>query len=374
MQKPTRPVFRWMWIGALLLAVLGVIIPRLAREVQRHRIETEMARFEAHPSQQGIDRLSRLLATRAATKRQGERLLELLLYPRAVVRSAYPIGQLPVFSLEHPFHVSFPHADLSHEAELWIDGASPQRGSSCGGNFVDTSPLFYFLASVPQEPGVCDVEVRWRYGITWMASRTGWSGPSLSGPLPWSLLPQRTVRWSPSLQSKPDYTCSFTIPVRIQVVERQNAERIDLLSHPDLDRRMRGAFTVGGTLTASGTYDTPAGKRRYTCNTSIVFTSLPSPVAFRAALRLPNGTETALRDEYPRQYQARAGTSGIFAVRPAAPLLEETGRRQATLILTADPNQAYSDPAIKAIWNGTLELPISFEIDADAPPGGPPRP
>ena len=35
---------------------------------------------------------------------------------------------------------------------------------------------------------------------------------------------------------------------------------------------------------------------------------------------------------------------------------------EATIVLRADPNIAYNDPAIKAIWGGTLEFPISFSV------------
>ncbi len=40
----------------------------------------------------------------------------------------------------------------------------------------------------------------------------------------------------------------------------------------------------------------------------------------------------------------------------------EPGTYTGTLVLRADPNIAYTDPAMTAIWNGTLEYPISFTI------------
>ena len=33
-----------------------------------------------------------------------------------------------------------------------------------------------------------------------------------------------------------------------------------------------------------------------------------------------------------------------------------------TLVLRPDPDYAYEDPAIKSIWNGTLEFPISSSV------------
>ncbi len=42
--------------------------------------------------------------------------------------------------------------------------------------------------------------------------------------------------------------------------------------------------------------------------------------------------------------------------------IEEPGDYSATLILRPDPKYAYEDPAIKTLWNGTLEFPISFFV------------
>ena len=53
----------------------------------------------------------------------------------------------------------------------------------------------------------------------------------------------------------------------------------------------------------------------------------------------------------------RAGSSGNFQVNPSNFPMETPGRQTGTLILVPDPNLAYTDPAIKAIWNGTLEFP-----------------
>ena len=39
------------------------------------------------------------------------------------------------------------------------------------------------------------------------------------------------------------------------------------------------------------------------------------------------------------------------------------GEYKAAVVLRPDPNHAYEDPAIKEIWGGTLEFPITFAID-----------
>lgn len=367
--RPIRLVYRRLLFGVGLIAAVGLVAPRTARVVQRQRVEAAIARFEENPSQERADALIQLLTRKAANDAQGERILTRLLYPKVVARSAYPFGKTPVFSMERLYEVHFPHSTVSRQAALWVGGKERQGAGSQGGNVIGVGPEFYYLTLTAQEPGIYDVEIRYEYAVTRMTAKTRWSWAPFRGPLPWSLLPQRGNTWSAS-HSDPDYTCRFAVPVTLRIAEEGEAEKVDLLSNPELDERMRNAFAIGGTFAASGTYDTPAGKRRYTCNSSIVFSTLPSAVAFKAALRLANGVEVALPDAHPEPHRARANTSGIFPIRPAASLLAETGQQHATLILSPDVEHAYQDPAIKAIWDGTLEFPIQFTIavEDDRPP------
>jgi len=43
------------------------------------------------------------------------------------------------------------------------------------------------------------------------------------------------------------------------------------------------------------------------------------------------------------------------------------GDYEGTCVLRPDPNFAYDDPAIKEIWNGTLEFPMSFSLYEEMP-------
>jgi hypothetical protein len=47
-------------------------------------------------------------------------------------------------------------------------------------------------------------------------------------------------------------------------------------------------------------------------------------------------------------------------------MLDEPNTYTGSIVLRADPNRAYEDPAIKTIWDGELEFPVSFSVLAEA--------
>jgi hypothetical protein len=358
--KRVLPVFLCLLAGGAGVAfVWHVLVP----VVRSHQVDKAIARFEASPSQSSTEELARLLDQGTPAREQGERILKVLLYPKTVTRSAYPPGARLVFWVERPFQVCFAHATVSVSEGLWVDGKEKYGGGMKGRNTLDTRPHWHFLQPEPQGPGSHRAEVRYEYALTLMTQETFWSWHPLRGHLPWSLLPQRGTRWS-TPDSPPDYTCRFGVPVELKVVTRDAAERIVLLANPELDERMRGAFTAG-PINMFGTYITTGGNRSYAGAIEIAYSALPSAVAFKSTLRLATGDEITARDKYTGRRRARANESGRFQISAPDFLLEKTGKHQGTIILTPDPNYAYEDPAIQAIWNGTLEFPIRFTISPD---------
>ena len=90
---------------------------------------------------------------------------------------------------------------------------------------------------------------------------------------------------------------------------------------------------------------------------------LPVAAAFELSLRLPDGRELPWGDgRQPQHIRLRSGDYGQFVVDVGCFGLTEPGDYAGTLVLRPDPDYAYEDPAIKAIWNGTLEFPISFSV------------
>lgn len=360
-RRHVRPAFRCLLTGIALLGVAWFALPPIMQPRQRRAVEAVLARFEAGPSREGVNELVQLLDSRRLTAAQGERILKMLLYPNVITRPAYPLGKSPTCSLERPFRVRFAHAMASSQTEIWADGKRLNGSGGRGGASFDTTPVLYSLSSEPHGPGLYDEEIRHEYEIDYMPAKTTWSWNPGRGRLPRSLLPRKRTSYTQGTDVS--YRCDFTVPIQFRVVEEDEAETIALLSDPELDERMRRTFAVSSRHRSSGTYHTLAGKRSYaSSNNWIEFDILPSAVSFKAALRLANGDEIPARGKYPTQYQRRANMSGELQVVLQNLLLEEPGDYRATLILTPDPDNAYRDPVIKAIWGGTLEFPVHFTI------------
>jgi hypothetical protein len=89
--------------------------------------------------------------------------------------------------------------------------------------------------------------------------------------------------------------------------------------------------------------------------------TLPLAAAFELSCDWPTAGNyrqariAAAASAYARQVRGVRGERGSFGV-------TEPGEYSGTLVLRPDPNYAYEDPAIKSLWNGTLEFPISFVV------------
>jgi hypothetical protein len=359
-RKRVRPILLWLLAATIGVAVVWrVLVPAL----RSWQVERAISRFEASLSQSGTTELTQLLAHGIPSRQQGERILKALLSPKVVTRPAYPPGVRAVFSVERPFLVCFADATVSVREWLWVDGKESSGARLGGVNTFDTTPHFYSLRPEPQGPGSYRAEVRCEYALTLMTQENTWSWHPLQGRLPWTLLPQRAVKLS-TPESPPNYACRLRVPVELKVATRDAAEKIALLTNTELDAKMRSAFTAG-PVNMFGTYITPGGNRSYAGAIEIAYRVLPSAVAFNSALRLATGDEITAQDKYTGRHRARANESGRFQISAPDFLLEKTGEHQGTVILTPDPNYAYGDPAIKAIWNGTLEFPIRFTVGPD---------
>jgi hypothetical protein len=365
-KKRIRRMFLWLLATIVVLfaleKVVGPVIPSW-------RVERAIARFQTAPSQVHAARLVRLLEAHAATERQGKRALSLLLRPDIVMRETYPIGQIVMVHLEQPFA---PDSDLIlwQEETISIDGRKgPSRVSSAGP--IDQRPCPAWLG-VHQQPGTypAQIHVQGTLGI----ERAGGGAVIvryLHRILPW-LVPRSTRGgWRPART----YEYDLTVATEVTIVAKDRAEQVAVTSSPDLDQAMRAAFSSASSRNCIAQYSTPSGDRWIRGFGQITYQNLPTAVAFKVAVDLPDGHRIEETTTGPKQVSARAGDSGVFTVYPSEFIrLEQPGRYDATLILTPAPDYAYRDPAIKTVWNGTLELPISFKIDANAPPGGPPPP
>ncbi|MHC4529873.1 MAG: hypothetical protein ACYS29_18540 [Planctomycetota bacterium] len=332
-------VLATIFAAALLLRYL--IVPR----VQRRRIESAIAGFESQPSQANADALAALISSQVATSGDAERIVLLLLRPKVTTREAYPLGEKPIISVERSFYVRFRDETIEVERHVWAEGEQQYGSSSKGGNYFGTRPQLLMLSPMPEGPGECRMEVRYKYAFTPSVSKTRWSWPNPTSRFPWNLLPAgHTTVTSAGPSVEPLYRC-------------------ECVSNPELDEAMRAAFTYK-KANMGGSYSTPAGDREYTGSIQVFYKDIPVAAVFKCAYEFPDGREVVEQLGMEEPTRLRAHTSGSFRIWIGRFTLEQPGRYSRRVILSPDPEAAYKDPAIKSIWNGELRFPISFTVES----------
>jgi hypothetical protein len=273
-----------------------------------------------------------------------------------------------MIGLELAFQVPFRKVSIAREERILREGA-PVRHSRGGGEDVIWAPVrLRGLYPSPREPGKYAVEVRQRYSVNVDHEEKTWSWRPWSGPFPRCLLPRRdTARMRFRSLERWDYACSIAVQTEIVVVEALEAEKIDLRCSAELDGVMGAAFR-SNALAIHGGYSTASGQRYYNGGLEIRFRDLPEAVGFTPALRLGDGREfpAARRGVSQRMYERAGGTRG-FTITPMTFMLEVPGSYAGSVVLRSDAKVAYEDPAIKAIWDGELEFPVSFEVYSTEP-------
>jgi len=350
-------IFRWIVFAiAGVVGVLAILVLAGPR-IRSWQMGRAIARFEKHPSQDHADNLVELVQAHAGTDEQGGRALALLLRPNIVTRKAYATGRPITIATELPFKLGF-RRFLWKEETIAVNGQ--RMAQYHGSDRLDHGTSCLNVPGFHTQPGTYPIELRIQcsLGIE-RASRAAAVLGYLHDGLPW-LIPEPAT-WQPGRT----YECDFTVPSEV-VVGGDNVEEIELVSSPELDQAMRAAFSARHIAIETG-FSTPAGKRWVRGSTGISYENLPLAAAFSVTLRLPDGREIPQHGLWSAEFSARAGSSGDFTVDPSGLTVEAPGRHKATLVLVPDPNIAYRDPTIKAIWNGTLEFPISFFIDVNEP-------
>ncbi len=112
-----------------------------------------------------------------------------------------------------------------------------------------------------------------------------------------------------------EYECDFAVPVSLIGAAEGAEGKIDLVSNPQLDLSLRGAFIVSHPETWMGRrYSTNAGLFSCRGGVTITYSSLPLAVAFKAVLRLPDGQEIPPPYKFAEPLRARGGAAGEFAI------------------------------------------------------------
>jgi len=365
--RDIRTTTAWLLMGVGLLAGTAALIPLVEREMHRRQVEAAIARFEADPSQSTAEELTLLLANRVPTSGQGERILRLVLNPTVTTRSAYPADRVPTVSIEWQ---SLPHRNgafqpdwyLTWEFSVRLEGQEAPSENTVRADILGYNPLLLRCGTQPLAIGAHHGHVcidyalayyEW-YAPVWTRLKYLLRGHRLNGGMP---------------REAKSYKARLEIPVELVVVEAADAEQVALVSDPKVGEAVRQSFAY----LRQDDYPFASSPRRITYNgvTVLKWTNVPIAVAFEPVLRLSDGRELlhpSRRVTDVGRFRTRAGgslhlycTPFLTESMPAAP-----GQYEATIVLRPDLNLAYDDPAIKAMWNGTLEFPISFSLTVDA--------
>lgn len=318
-------------IAACLFVLLAV--PRL-RELKAEQL---LKSLEAPPAQQTATALARFLDYRRVSTPLGNRILKVLLKPRATARGAYAAGAVAYITAEHPFDLHFSRMTLARSATLRWNGRDGQGSASTGGNTVSRQPRLWTV-SCPAAPGVYPGAIRYEYALKQGGTKPG------------------SQKLSP--KDPTAYSCRFEVPFTIRVVPSDQAERIELVSNPHLDSAMERAIGVCTRLDATAYYPANDGRHEAKPSWTIPYRSLPENVAFRVVFVPADGAPLPYKD---LEFRARAGTSGQFGV-AHPPEQTSPGEHKGHVVLEAHKDAAYPDAAIKRIWGGTLQFPVWFRV------------
>ncbi len=224
----------------------------------------------------------------------------------------------------------------------------------------DAREIFAAPRVQPHKPGIHPAEIYIACKIVTVPGRrrTFWDRLSMT--------PRRLLGRPPAMRmvasTGPTYECQLAVPFDLSIVEKDQAEQLELVADPQAGEIMRAAIAIE-TSDRHGAYGTPAGPRGHRGSMSVTFKTLPVAAAFELSLRLADGRELPSgTNRQPQRIRVRAGSSGTFMVDVGSFGITEPGDYAGTLVLRSDPNYAYEDPAIKTLWNGTLEFPIAFMV------------
>ncbi len=355
-RRLVRPTLFWILIAVVVAVGLQLAWSIAGPRIRGRQVEKAMARFEAKPSQARADELVGLICNHAADLEQGRRALRLLLQPNIVTRKTYAVGQPVGINLERAFDLGFRNI-LWFDGTVSIDGQPVLRGHETSRRFR-RAPANVRVPRVYPQAGTYPVEIRYQYALGIERANRLWG-------LFAGLLRRVGVAAGAGWEPARTYDCDFTVRTEVAIAAQVEAETVELVSGPDLDRAVRRAFLMDGPGANSASSISAAGPGITPWACYIHYQDLPVAVSFQCVRRLPDGREVPFPGWYPEQFRAPAGSSGSFFVDLQLIRPPRGGESLGTVILKPDRELAYRDPTISVIWNGTLEFPIQSTV---APP------
>jgi hypothetical protein len=320
--------------------------------LNRRRIEAAIAEFEARPCQESANVLARLIDNHRVGQGDGERILKLLFQPKVTTRSAYPVGETPMISIEHPFsNITWERSFFIWSEKIRRDKYGTQNGNMTWGSSsaqeLSVFPrLIPLVGPRPESVGEYNLDIEYAFSTI----KPSW----------WSNFRNRFRGGGLLTGYTSSYKCSFTVPVEIIVTEKADAEQIEFVSNQELDKTMAEAFSAEALDGARKFRD---GQIHLLSQggLTISWKEIPVAVAFKARVEFSKDGRN-YRKSVSGVIRVRCGGSGSFEIDPRRLGFTEAGEYECTVILVPDTNIAYCDPAIKSIWNGQLRFPMSVTI------------
>jgi len=344
-------------IAATVFVYFHYVTPIL----QERRINNLILQAERQPSQQLTDTLTSLLDNRIATPAQGERILTAICALEVQTRSSYCIGKPVCFAYKFKCPMRSNAAVDNCSIRISFNN---RKLATAPGRYLLGNRRFKELPVTSTEPADCTAYIDLSCSVTPRHRETTWHWkPNASSPR--SLLPYRQTRVWQDPNDRPFYLCNIRTPVHCNVVEEAEAEKVALVSNTELDQNMRemlSKLTVDGRWSID--YGPTTERRSCTGRFIIACENLPTNIAFKAFFRDNSGHEYSLVHHNLASLRALEHTSGTIWLDPAAFNIHQIGTIRGTLILRPDPELAYFDPQIKAIWGQTLELPVTIHVTA----------
>jgi hypothetical protein len=368
-----RRVRRLCWgalAGFALAAVVALWIS-VGPRIRWRQVENAIRQSETASSQATVDTLGRVLRQGYPTPDQGRRILAFLFHPQVMTRRAYPAGRPPTVALQLPFKVHRMDPVLGGEMSLWADGKSTDT-AYVGEHYLEGAYSILALDHPLRAGQTCEAQIRCHIEYLTPGRYNLFS----RNPVVQGVVRNVVARFSRKLAVRiggpktKHYQCDFVVPVSLIAAAEGDEGKVALVSNPELDLSLRSDF-ASYPAQLGRSYSTKAGLLFCYGGVVITYPELPLAVAFRAALRLPDRRELRQYGEPIEPLRARTGAFGRFYINIADFVAPEAagvrvpwiaGAYTGTLVLRPDPNLACDDPAIDAIWDGTLEFPIDFTI------------
>jgi hypothetical protein len=147
------------------------------------------------------------------------------------------------------------------------------------------------------------------------------------------------------------YEATFCVPFDITIVRPEQADKVVALGGPELDAAMRAAIT----------WQTPLGswRRNEVGSIKIKYSHLPQNCAFRMSYEDEAGQVVAKRSEFVLLPKDGAGDCyfHLWFNKMAQP-----GLYHGKVRIETDAAEASQVPGLAEVWDGSFEIPVSFEV------------